>query len=229
MQTISIIIPAYNSETRIPKLIQQVQDVQLPNLKKEIIVVDDYSTDNTYNALQKIKGITLLHHNKNTGKGGAVRTGLAAATGTILFLQDDDLEYNPQDIPVIIQPILDKKAEIVFGSRRLNNKNAYSSSLYYIGGVFVDQIISFILQSNTTDAITGSKAFTRNVYNTLLPIKSNGFEIEAEIAAKAVKKGFKPIEVPISYNPRTVAEGKNIRWHHAYPIIMTLLRYAWFS
>lgn len=229
MKLLSIVIPSYNSRLRIQKLVLMIEKVKIPQVRIEIIVVDDASPDNAWEVIKKIQHITAIHHAQNTGKGGAVRTGLKKAKGDILFIQDDDLEYSPFDIPKIIAPILAGKVDVVFGSRRLNKKNKYSSSLYYFGGVFIDFVISIILRSHTTDAITGSKAFTKNVYKALLPIESNGFEIESEIAAKVVKRKFRLMEVPISYNPRTHAQGKNIRWHHAYPIFKTLIKYAWFS
>lgn len=226
---LSIVIPAYNSGQRVEMLLKKLKQLSLKNLKTEIIVVDDASTNDTSERLKKIKGITLIRHKVNTGKGGAIKTGLEKAKGDIILMQDDDLEYDPRDIPKLLKPIIDGKAQIVFGSRRLNKKNEYSSFLYYAGGVFVDFIISLILHSGTTDAITGSKAFTREVYESMKPITSKGFEIEAEIAAKAIRAGFRPMEVAISYNPRTHQEGKNIRWHHAFPIFKTLIKYAWFS
>lgn len=225
---LSIIIPAYNSNKRVETVIAKLKKVKIKGVRLEIIVVDDASKDDTYKRLKKIRGILLIHHQFNTGKGGAVKTGLQKAKGDILFIQDDDMEYNPSDIPKIVAPIIRKQANVVFGSRRMKKSNSYSSFLYYVGGVFVDWIINFILQSKTTDAITGSKAFTREVYNKIKPIQTKGFEIEAEIAAKVIKNHGKIKEVAISYNPRTHKEGKNIRWHHAFPIFKTLIKYAWF-
>lgn len=229
MQLLSVIIPAYNSGYRIETLLKKLKQLSLEGLQKEIIVVDDASKTDTAERLKKISGITLIRHKINTGKGGAIKTGIEHSKGEIILLQDDDMEYDPEDIPKLIAPILSGKAQIVFGSRRLNKKNEYSSFLYYAGGVFVDFIISLVLHSGTTDAITGSKAFTRTIYNRIKPITSKGFEIEAEIAAKIIRAGFHPLEIPISYNPRTHQEGKNIRWHHAYPIFKTLIKYAWFK
>lgn len=223
---ISIIIPSFNSCLRVAEVIKRIKATSFGSHTKEIIVVDDCSLPETKAVLKKIKNIILIHHPTNTGKGGAVRTGLARATGNILIIQDDDLEYDPRQIPVLIRPLLARKADAVFGSRRLNKANSYSSPLYYFGGVFVDQLISFTLQTKLTDAITGAKAFTRNVYNKILPIKSNGFEIEAELSAKIVKSGARLIEIPISYLPRTHKEGKNIRWHHVFPMIKTIAYYA---
>lgn len=223
---LSIIIPAYNSGQKIIKLINKLKKISLHGITKEIIVVDDCSTDNTYQILKNTAGIILIHHKINIGKGGAVRSGLEKATGDILCIQDDDLEYDPLEIPRLLKPILEGKTKVVFGSRRLNKSNQYSSFLYYVGGVMIDSFISFVLQTKLTDAITGAKVFTREVYNKIRPIETNGFDIEAEITVKAVRAGFKPFEIPISYNPRTHKEGKNIRWHHALPILKALFKYS---
>lgn len=225
---LSIIIPAYNCEQRIEKLVQKIKDVRLKGVTKEIIVVNDCSKDNTAKVLEKLNGIIAINHKKNTGKGGAVKSGLKKATGDILFIQDDDFEYDPNEIPKLIQPILEKKHKAVFGSRRLNKNNKYSSPVYYFGGVLIDRIISVILQTKLTDAITGSKVFTREVYNKIKPIETNGFEIEAELSAKIVRSNIKPYEIPITYSPRTMEQGKNIRWHHAFPILQALIKYSFF-
>lgn len=226
---LSIIIPSYNSSQNIEKLISKIKNVDFGSIRTEIIVVNDASKDNTAEILKKITGIKAINHKTNTGKGGAVATGLKNATGDLLFIQDDDLEYFPEDIPKIIKPILDKKANASYGSRRLNKNNSYSSPFYYWGGVAIDSLISFILKYPLTDAITGSKAFTKEVYEAIKPIETKGFEVEAEITAKIIRKGFKIHEIPIIYNPRTHKEGKNIRWHDGIPMLKTLIRYSSFS
>lgn len=223
--TLSIIVPAYNSAQRLPALISKLKKISIKNFNIEIIVVDDASKDNTYGVLEKISGIKLLHHIKNVGKGGAVKSGLSIATGDILLIQDDDLEYDPKDIPSLISPIINNEADAVFGSRRLNKKNNYISPSYNMGATIVNNLIKIIIGKNLTDPITGYKAFTREVYKKIQPIESKGFEIEAELTAKISKNNFKIKEVPISYSPRSIEEGKNIRWHHAFPIIKSAIKY----
>jgi glycosyltransferase involved in cell wall biosynthesis len=223
---LSIIIPAYNSRKRLHTLIGKLQVLSLPGITKEIIVVDDYSPDRSFEVVPKRKDIILLRHKKNTGKGGAVATGLAKATGDILYIQDDDMEYLPKDIGRIIAPIVKGRADVCFGSRHMNHTNQYSSLAYYLGGVGIDMIINFYLKSKISDALTGAKAFNRFAYTRMKPIESKGFEIETEIAAKAVSRGLRIEEVPIAYNPRTHKEGKNIRWHHAIGILMALHRFT---
>lgn len=223
---LSIIVPAYNSEKTVAKVIGRLKNVEIKGIKKEIIVVNDASTDKTYQVLKPIKGITLINHKKNTGKGGAVRDGLKNASGDILFIQDDDLEYDPQDIPKVIKPILERKAEIVFGSRNLGGRSSYSSLTYYLGGLFVEFLTNIILGTRLSDSLTGSKAFTRDVYKKISPINSRGFEIESEITAKAIKAGFDVFEIPISYKARTHDQGKNVHWHHAFVILKGLWKYS---
>ena len=133
---LSILIPVYNEEKTIQKIINIVKKVNIGKIKKEIVVVDDGSSDNTLNVLKKIKGIKLVGHKKNSGKGAATRTAIKHATGDIIIIQDADLEYDPNEYGKLIKPILDKKTKVVYGSRRLNKKNKqYSGLSFYIGGV----------------------------------------------------------------------------------------------
>lgn len=222
---LSIIIPSYNSGKRLITLLEKLQKIKINGFTKEIIVINDASTDPVYSKVKKSNNIIYIEHKKNTGKGGAVMTGFEKATGDVLLIQDDDLEYDPSDIPILLAPIIAKKTRIVFGSRRLNRKNIYSSKKYLWGGILVNLIISVVLRRRLTDPITGYKALTRNVYNKLKPIESKGFEVEAELTAKAVRERLSIIEVPIRYSPRTHQEGKNIRWYHGFKIILALLKY----
>lgn len=223
---LSIIIPAYNEEKTIEKLVSRLKEAKLEGIKKEILVVNDASQDLTLEKLKKIKGIKILSHKRNMGKGAAVKTGLENSQGDILLIQDADLEYDPGDIRKIIEPILNKRAEIVFGSRNLAGRKSYSSLVFFVGGLLIEFITNKILNTNLTDSLTGSKAFTRKVYKRISPIKSNGFEIEAEITAKSVKSGFKIIEVPISYKARTIKEGKKIKWYHAFELLDAVWKYS---
>lgn len=220
---LSIIIPAYQSGPTITRLLRRIKELHLKRMSREIIVVDDASTDDTAQKAAAVGGITLIRHRTNTGKGGAVRTGLERATGDILYIQDDDLEYDPMDIPKVIAPILDQKADVAFGSRHLRG-NPYSSLPYYLGGKLVDKLINVVTGADVSDPLTGSKAFTKKALKKLLPIVSDGFEIEAEVTAKASLSGLTIADVPITYRPRTHSQGKNIRWYHAFPILATLWR-----
>ncbi len=226
---VSVVVPAYNSEKTIEEVVRRVQGIRIDDRETELIVVDDASSDQTLAKLERLSGITVIRHERNTGKGGAVRSGLERARGDILVIEDDDLEYDPRDIPAVVQPILEKRADIVFGSRQLNRDNTYVLPLYHFGGLFINRIIDLVLRCGITDAISGSKAFTRRVYDQIAPIESAGFGVETEIAAKAVRAGFRLVEVPIAYRARTHADGKNIRWYHVYPILKALFQYAWLA
>lgn len=226
---LSIIIPAYNSEATIVELLDRIEKLKIKEIKKEVIVVDDGSKDDTFSIIKKRRGIRVYQHKKNKGKGSAVKTGLENSTGQILFLLDADLEYDPDEIPILIKPIIEKKTEVVFSSRRMNKNNLYSSRLYKWGGAFVDTIISVALGANISDASSGSKAFTRNVYDKIKPIQAKGFDGEAEITAKIIRSGIKPLEQSISYYPRTHKQGKNIRWYHTFFILRSLIKYSFIS
>lgn len=223
---LSIIIPSYNNSERLTALLKEIKKIKVPQVEKEIIIVNDASLGTSYERIKKMKGITYLYHKKNTGKGGALRTGFKKATGDILLIQDDDLEYSCDNIPILLEPILNNSSEVVYGSRRLNKKNKYSSQTYFLGGVFINALFRIILRRNLTDSITGAKIMTRNVYNRIKPIETNGFEIEAELTAKIIRAGFNIREVPIAYIPRSHKEGKNIRWHHAFKLITALWKYS---
>ena len=227
---VSIIIPAYNESETILTLLKKISRIPTSKNQKEIIIVNDGSTDDT---LEKIiefsrnkKNIIIINKKKNVGKGFAVKLGLQKASGDILLIQDADLEYDADNIPYLIKKMISARIQILYGSRRLNKKNKYSSFLYFLGGVLINTIISLIVRRNLTDSISGTKLFTRNVYNKIKPITSKGFEIDVEITAKAIKKGFDVLEVPIAYFPRTHDQGKKIRWFHSFSIILTLIRYS---
>lgn len=222
---LSIVIPSYNSKGRLTKLLEKLFSVNFP-ISKEVIVVNDGSVGEEYERVKRDKKIIYIGLPSNQGKGAAVKEGFEKATGNILFILDDDLEYDPFDIPKLISPIIEGKEKVVYGSRLMNGKNPYSSIAYYIGGLFIDKIISFFLRKKLSDPITGSKAIARDVYLKIKPIETNGFEIDTELTAKIIKKGFNILEIPINYNPRTHKEGKNIRWYDFFPIFKTLLKYS---
>lgn len=222
---ISILIPTYNGGAKALRVIKLCKKLKFAGLTKEIVVVDDCSPDRSYLKLKTIRGIKFKKHRKNIGKGGAVASLLKTATGDILVIQDDDEEYNPNDIKKLIKPILLGKADAAFGSRQMN-KNNYSYLSYFFGGIVVNKIISIMLRYKISDPITGHKAFTREVYNKIKPIESKSFEIETELSAKIVLNKFKLVDVAISYKPRSIEEGKAIRWHHALPILRDLFKYV---
>ena len=223
---VSVIIPAHNEEATIGNVIQKVQSVILPNgIEKEIIVVDDASTDRTREVIARNHGIKYISHKKNIGKGSALRSGFEVVTGDIIIIQDADLEYSPETYPDLIAPILTGKTLVVFGSRNMQlQKNAYRYRTYLLGGLLIDKFINVILGLHLTDAITGSKAIARKVLDSFI-IESKGFEIEVELTAKISRCGYKIYEIPIPYKARSFTEGKKIRWYNAAALLWAAIYY----
>jgi glycosyltransferase involved in cell wall biosynthesis len=219
---LSIIIPAYNEEKTILEIVRRVKEQEIP-IKKEIIVVDDGSRDKTYKLLRGVKGIRLLRHNKNKGKGTAIRTALKEATGDIILIQDADLELSPEDYPALLKPILEGKAEVVYGSRELNKK-VHSKSIHYFGGQLITKVANLLYGINITDEPNGYKIFKADLIKRL-NLKCQRFEFCPEVTAKIAKLGIKIYEVPVRYNPRTVKEGKKIKLKDAVQAILTLIKY----
>jgi dolichol-phosphate mannosyltransferase len=233
---LSVIIPAYNEERTIAEIIKRIKKAGTLNLKKEIVVVDDGSTDSTQKILQKIKGIKFIRHLKNSGKGAAIRTGLKHATGDIILIQDADLEYNPDEIKKVIRPIVDGNAKVVYGSRYLDptqkkrnlkflkkaHKNAYF--LFYMGGRSLTTVTNILYNARISDEATCYKAFRADVIKRI-PLKCKRFEFCPEVTAKVKKRGYKIAEVPISYNPRSFEEGKKIKMRDGLEAIWALIKY----
>ncbi|MEK6984019.1 MAG: glycosyltransferase family 2 protein [Nanoarchaeota archaeon] len=228
MIKLSIIIPVYNEEITLLKVIDKVDCVKLNDIAKEIIVVDDFSTDKTRVFLKKIKlkSIKIFYHETNKGKGAAIKTGLRHATGSIILIQDADLEYNPKEYKKLLSPIMHGNVKVVYGSRlkaiRKNMKKMYK--LNYIGNLFLTLLTNLLYGAKITDMETGYKVFARNVLKGI-NLKSNGFGFEPEITAKILKKGYKIKEVDIDFNPRTVEEGKKISWTDGVKAVYYLLKY----
>ena len=224
---VSIIIPVFNEEKTVREIIKKVKSVSLEKLKKEIIVVNDGSTDKTKQILSKIKGIKIINK-KNGGKGSAIRSGLSGVTGDIVIIQDADLEYNPQDFPKLIEPILKGQSNVVYGSRLMNLKfklfgrNQTPLPLHFIANKILTLFTNLIFESNLTDMETCYKAFDAKIVN-YSTLSSNGFEIEPELTAYFLKRKENILEVPIKVSPRGYNEGKKIQAKDAFIAIKTLL------
>ena len=225
---LSIIIPVYNEEKTITEVISRVLKVPLNNIKKELIIVDDFSTDKTREVLDKIKSnnIKLFYHQKNLGKGSAIRTALRHVTGDIILIQDADLEYNPEDYPKLISPILDKKTKVVYGTRlsyiKSHKRNMYW--LHYFGNWVLTLITNLLFSSRLTDMETCYKVFTKDVIDNI-KLKSRRFDFEPEITAKILKTGHKIYEIPISFQARNFDEGKKITWRDGIKALYSLIKY----
>lgn len=222
---ISIIVPVYNEEKTIEKVIEQLKTIDF-GFEKEIIIVDDGSTDNTPNILKKLQitdyKLQIIFHDKNEGKGVAISTGIKNSTGDIIAIQDADLEYNPEELKFLINPIIKNEADIVYGSR-LIRENPVIYKKYYLGNKFISWIISLLFGVKVTDSYTCYKVFRKKVIENI-ELKSKHFEIEAELTCKFLKNGYKILELPISYNPRTLEEGKKIKLKDALVGLITILK-----
>lgn len=227
---LSIIIPVFNEEKTISKIIERVSEVEIPEVTKEIIVVDDGSTDSTASKVPKNK-IKFIQHEKNMGKGAAVKTGIDNATGEYVIIQDADLEYDPRQIPGLIKPILDKKAKVVYGTRLNRLPHIHQEEkklrflLHYAGNRSLSLITSILYGSWITDMETCYKLFPREAAKKF-NLRSRRFDFEPEITAKLLKAGYKILEVPITTVPRDYSEGKKLRTFHDGSIALyTLLKY----
>ena len=228
---VSIIIPAYNEEKTIKELVTKVKKVRFPdNLSSEIIIVNDASNDDTLKVVRKIKGIELINHKINLGKGGAVITGIKKAKGDIIAIQDADLEYNPDDLSRLILPILRSEAEVVYGSRlknyplRLSGKRKTPLITHFLGNKFLSLVTSILYGTYLSDMETGHKAFRKEVLKGI-KIHSKRFDFEPEFTAKILKKGSKILEIPIKVKPRGYDEGKKITWKDGFQAVWTLIKY----
>jgi len=226
---LSIIIPVYNEERTIDRLISIIKGVDLKEVKKEIVVIDDGSKDKTVEKLKKIEGIKLILHKKNSGKGAAIRTGIKHVTGGIVIIQDADLEYNPNEYYKLIKPIIEGKTKVVYGSRRLNKKNKKHSGVsFYFGGLVLTALANILYGIRITDEPTCYKVFRTDILKGI-SLKCNRFEFCPEVTAKIAKKGLNIYEVPISYVPRSTKQGKKIRWRDGIAGALTLLKYRFFD
>jgi len=228
MQTmlLSIIIPAFNESAFLPEVIRRVKETPYD---KEIIIVDDGSTDGTREYLNdmNVKDIKIILHNENMGKGAAFRSGLAVATGDVVIVQDADLEYDPKDYQVLLEPIIDGKADVVYGSRFLGGPHRVLFFWHSVGNSLITLLSNMLTDLNLTDMETGYKAFRREVFKNIR-IESNRFGFEPEITSKVAKRGFRIYEVPVSYSGRSYQEGKKITWKDGIKAIFTVLRYNLF-
>ena len=223
---VSIVIPCFNEANTIEYLVQAVLSAPLTN--REIIIVDDYSTDSTREILRtKIDGLVdkIIYHESNQGKGAALRTGFSNVTGDVVIIQDADLEYNPQEYPELLKPILDGKADVVYGSRFQGGKeHRVIYFWHYKGNQFLTLLSNMFTNLNLTDMETCYKVFRIDILKKI-KIQENRFGFEPEITAKIAQLGCRIYEVGISYSGRTYDEGKKISWKDGLRAIWCILKY----
>ncbi len=222
MKKVSILIPVFNEKGTLDLALKQLNNIEFWGLEKEIIIIDDGSTDGSVD-LYKNNTYKILYHNTNKGKGAAIRTGLKEATGDIIVIQDADLEYSPEDLNEIVKKILNNECEVCCNSRFLDVKKSYKFlPVNYIGNKVLTHMTNILYQSNITDLTTCYKGFKKEVLDKI-ELKSNGFEIEAEIVANLLKRNIKIKEIPASkYVAREKSSGKKLKITDAFKIIYTL-------
>ncbi len=221
---LSVIIPVYNEVESIETILKRVQATRLVH---EIIVVDDGSTDGTRDVLKKLdgrKGVRVILHGKNQGKGAAVRTGMTAAKGDVLLIQDADLEYDPRDYAELLKPIQEGLADVVYGSRFLGKAHRVTMFWHMVANKSLTLMTNILYDTILTDMETGYKVFRREVIEGMT-IHANSFNFEPEFTAKILKRRHRIFEVPITFNPRDYSQGKKIKLHDAFEAVWTLLKY----
>jgi glycosyltransferase involved in cell wall biosynthesis len=229
-QRLSILIPVFNEANTIEELVRRVRAADSCGLGKEIILVDDASTDGTSEALKRIHkdGVKILSHPFNRGKGAAVRTALEQATGDIVLIQDGDLEYDPADYPNLLRPILDHRADVVYGSRFTGGTHRVLLFWHYLANRLLTLLSNMLCNLNLTDMETCYKVFRRQCVEGL-NLKSNRFGIEPELTAKLARRHYRFYETGINYSGRDYSEGKKINWKDGLAALWFIPRYRFFD
>ncbi|MEZ4683894.1 MAG: glycosyltransferase family 2 protein [Caldilineaceae bacterium] len=240
---LSVIMPVYNERSTLEEIVERVRAVDLTvdqegknqflrgplKLDREIVIVDDGSTDGTREILDRWRAeqpadMQIVYHERNGGKGAALRTGFQHAAGDVLVIQDADLEYDPRDYLKLLVPLLEGRSPVIYGSRFLGGPRATMSLSHMLGNKFLTVLTNLLYGTSLSDMETCYKCFRRDVIADM-PLRSRRFEIEPELTAKILKRGYTIFEVPISYNGRVFHEGKKISWLDGWPAVRTLVKY----
>jgi glycosyltransferase involved in cell wall biosynthesis len=229
VKKLSILIPVYNEKQTVLAVLEAVARAPAAGLEKELIVVDDGSTDGTRQILAQLDGskyqASIYFHEKNQGKGAALRTAQGYATGDIIIIQDADLEYDPEQYPQLLKPILEGRADVVYGSRLAGGSVTRAFKIaHYFGNKFLSLLTNILYNCTLTDMETCYKVFKSDIFKRVT-IKSNRFDFEPEITAKVLKQGVRLYEMPINYYGRDYAEGKKITWRDGFAAVWALIKF----
>lgn len=224
MKKLSVIVPVYNEQNTIDEILHRVEAVTIQGWSKEIIVIDDGSTDRTKAILKSWeKKVHVIYKERNEGKGSALSIGFKKTTGDIVLIQDADLEYSPKDYPILLAPFDNPQVDVVYGSRFLG-PHLSTMFIYAQGNKFVTLVTNLLFNTNITDMETGYKVFRSRVLDGVT-IRAKRFDVEPELTVKVLKKGFQIYEVPISYYGRKFTEGKKLTWRDGVVALWTLIKY----
>ena len=221
---LSVIVPVYNERNTVAEIVRQMRAVELP-VEREIVIVDDGSGDGTRDVLSQLADSTVhvVLHPHNRGKGAAIRTGLAQITGDLVLIQDADLEYDPEDWPKLLSPVLKGRARVVYGSR-FTGERRNMLFLHWVGNRFLSLVTNVLYNTTLSDMETCYKLFDRELIDAI-DLRSDGFDFEPEVTAKILRRGIRIYEVPISYSGREFDEGKKITWRDGLVALKTLVKY----
>jgi glycosyltransferase involved in cell wall biosynthesis len=221
---LSVIVPVYDERNTVAEIVRRMRAVDIP-LEREFVLVDDGSTDGTRAVLGQLTDSTVrvVYHEKNKGKGAAIRSGLAQVTGDLVLIQDADLEYDPEDWPKLLAPLLRGKAQVVYGSR-FTGERRNMLFLHWIGNRFLSLVTNVLYNTTLSDMETCYKLFDRRVL-AAITLRSSRFDFEPEVTAKVLRQGIRIYEVPISYAGREFHEGKKITWRDGVIALWTLVKY----